>query len=393
MKTKTFMPLLLAIVALLGFSAVAQANENTVYGSATVRPDTITDGPYEVEYTPTIVNGVGLNDVVVQTNPTVATYNASRVGATTAQLNGYYDMGALLTTGVIAFEYGTSKNNMSYGTSPTTIHFYENSDSYARTIAGLTKETTYYYRLVGRYAGKEIYGEIKSFTTTDGASVSETPVSGSSTATGTATGNSNSVNSGTNATGSSSNAAGSGTATNTNGGSGSTNASSSVSTTYARLSITDNKTRIERGDEVTYTVTYEARQALRDANLRIELPDGVTILRASRGIVDKSDSAVVIDLGDLSSGSKRTIEIDARMNSSYRDGRDITSTAELSFETSNGSTRSATATDTTEFVGGSSGLGASIFGTNVGLSFFNWLLIAGIIAIIIILARKQFQKA
>lgn len=393
MKTRIFMPIalaaiVLAFVALFGFSRIAHASSQVI-DATTVRPDTqvATNTPYEVpEYNWSDYYGQHVQ-------PSVATINASGVTSSTAQLNGYYSMGTKITIMLVSFEYGTSPNNLNYGTTPLDVNLLVNSGNHARTIGGLANNTRYYYRIVGRHDGKVIYGETKSFTT--GTVTSQSGSAAGSTSNTNTNANTSGTNSGA-STGSGTTSSGSNTGT----ASGSTSASSSTANssgtavnTFARLSITDNESTIQRGDRVIYEVTYEARQALRDAELTIELPRGMTVVRTSRGSIDKTDSIVTVDIGDLAGGAKRTITIDARMNGSSRDGEDLRTTAELRFETTGGSVRSLSATDITEFVGGSSALGASLFGTGVSLSFFNWLVVAGIIAVIIILARKQFQSA
>lgn len=374
--------IVLAFVALFGFSRIAHAATEAITVN-TVRPDTfvVTNAPYEVSE----LNQAGGN-LSQHIPPSVTTVHASSVTASTAQLNGYYNIGTAFTVLIVSFEYGTSPSDLAYGTTPYEVNILSGSGNHTRTIGGLANNTKYYYRIVARYDGKTVYGQTKSFTT--GATVSQsTSNTGTGSSTGTTT-NTSSSNGGT--TVSSSNT---GTGTSSAASATATASASTASNTFARLSITDNESTIERGDEVTYTVTYEARQALRDATLTIELPKGMTVLKSSRGNVDKTDRMVVVELGNPSAGSQRTITIDARMSGSVRDGESLKATAELQFETVSGSIRSLSATDTTEFIGGSSALGASLFGTGVSLSFFNWLVVAGIIAVIIILARKQFQSA
>ncbi len=377
--------IVLAFVALFGFSRIAHAATEAITVN-TVRPDTYTSTNIPYEDHGLSENGMSYIYKIPTKDPLLTTDNASNLGATSVQLNAYYDAGSLSNgTALVSFEYGTDKDDLEYGTTPRSMNYLNHVHNV--TINGLQKNTRYYYRAVARYNQKVIYGQTNSFTT--GAAVSQ---STSNTGTGSSTGTTTNTASSNGGTTVSSSNAGTGTATSSTA-TASANVASSTSNTFARLTITDNESTIERGDRVTYTVTYEARQALRDATLTIELPKGMTVLKSSRGNVDKSDRMVVVELGNPSAGSQRTITIDARMNGSVRDGESLKATAELQFETVSGSIRSLSATDTTEFIGGSSVLGASLFGTGVSLSFFNWLVVAGIIAVIIILARKQFQSA
>ncbi len=415
MKTKTFMPIVLTVLVVgmlivFGFSRVAHAAPiaSDVYaGQGVVNPALIgstgyeanTTVPHEVDTNATPY-GFGYIDRLPYYAPTLYTQNASRVTANSAQLNANYHHGSEFVTTTVSFEYGTSRNNMQYGTSPESLSIFSDN-LHTRAIAGLSPNTTYYYRAIGYADGVRLVGETKSFTTGAlGTTVSSDNTSGSGQSgassvnnNNSSSGSSNNQNTGNSSTGSSSNSGSSNSSSSNTSGSASTSSSTGTAvSTYARLSITDNATRIERNDRVTYTVTYEAREAIKNATLSVELPDGVTIQRTSRGEVDKGDSRVTLAIGDIAAGSSRTITIDARATGSHRDGQSLSSTARLSFETSGGSARSLTARDTTEFIGGSSGLGASIFGSGVSLSFFNWIIVAGIIAAIIIIARKQFHK-
>ncbi len=376
---------IMGLVAVFGFSRVAHAY--AVTGTAVASADL-----QQRAESNQFVYAAGGQDVVYV--PSIITAGVSNISKSSARLTARYDSRspyAGVNEGYVSFEYGTSANNLAFTSKQMRQH--SGSRPVNIDIEGLNTGTTYYYRAVLQYDGGALYGQIKSFSTS-AVVINTAPTSSTSTGSTTNNGNSSSnTNTGSsNNNGSSSN--NSNSSSNANSGTSSSNSSTASGTatnSFARLSITDNETRIERGDEVTYVVTYEARQALQDAELVIELPAGMVISDTTRGKIGKDDATVTVDLGDLAAGAKRTIEIDARLNKNYQDGKDLGATAELSFEASN-SARSLTATDTTEF-SGDSNLGASIFGTGVSMNLFQWILVAGLLAAIIILARKQFAKA
>ena len=92
--------------------------------------------------------------------PSVETWKATRLGATSVQLNGYLiktnEKG--LTQGEVWFEFGTSTD---YGTA-TRHQFKKNGESFYQRLTGLSPGT-YHYRAVAANSNEIAYGRDKTF--------------------------------------------------------------------------------------------------------------------------------------------------------------------------------------------------------------------------------------
>jgi formylglycine-generating enzyme required for sulfatase activity len=115
------------------------------------------------------INSVGTSygsDVSFTTSatqkPTVSTGSASAITTTTATLNGTANPNGLSTT--YYFQYGTTT---SYGSSTTSTSTGEGSSSVSvsASLTGLSKNTTYHYRLVATNSAGTSVGSDKSFIT------------------------------------------------------------------------------------------------------------------------------------------------------------------------------------------------------------------------------------
>lgn len=113
-----------------------------------------------------ISNNISFN-VIPAIAPNITTSNASNVTATTATLNGSVNGNNLSTSAW--FEYGTNSNNLN---NPTLKNSYgTGAISYNYNIAGLTQNTTYYFRAVAQNSQGIVYGNILSFNTSIGTTL------------------------------------------------------------------------------------------------------------------------------------------------------------------------------------------------------------------------------
>lgn len=104
--------------------------------------------------------------------PTVLTFSASSVAATSVTLNGSVNGNGLPIAGL--FEYGL---DTSYGSSTYTNQFFTTSDyydaqTYSTPITGLSPNTTYHFRAIAYSSSGEGFGADATFTTTGGGSQS-----------------------------------------------------------------------------------------------------------------------------------------------------------------------------------------------------------------------------
>ena len=94
------------------------------------------------------------------TKPTATTVAASAITANGATLNSTVNPNGSSTT--IYFQYGTTK---SYGSTTTSNSIGTSSGSRSQTISGLTRRTTYHFRIVATNSGGTSYGSDLTFTT------------------------------------------------------------------------------------------------------------------------------------------------------------------------------------------------------------------------------------
>ena len=114
--------------------------------------------------TGTVFNSISLV-VTLPTAPTATTSAASNVTATSAKLNGTVNDNGAITS--VSFDYGTTN---SFGTNEAattggTVAAGTGSTAVAKTLSGLTCNTTYYFRVFGNNSAGDTAGSEASFTT------------------------------------------------------------------------------------------------------------------------------------------------------------------------------------------------------------------------------------
>src|SRR3954452_809021 len=128
--------------------------------------------------------GVGVTSVVPPSPPAVATDAASGIGLTSATLNAHVNPNGAATT--YFFQYGTTT---AYGSqvpvAPASAGSGSSSLAFSAAVSGLTRGTTYHYRVVAQNSGGTTQGSDATFTTLDPPIVSTDPASAITTDGGT----------------------------------------------------------------------------------------------------------------------------------------------------------------------------------------------------------------
>ncbi len=102
---------------------------------------------------------IGIERIDAAQSPSVTTQSASGIDRSSATLNGYFDSHGNYSYGW--FEWGTTSSfGNSTGKTGSSV-----STTMARSLTGLSADTTYYFRAVAENDHGKEYGQIRSFTT------------------------------------------------------------------------------------------------------------------------------------------------------------------------------------------------------------------------------------
>nr|MBP9821606.1 hypothetical protein [Candidatus Paceibacterota bacterium] len=243
------------------------------------------------------------------------------------------------------FEYGTTQ---SLGRTTSSVTRGNGNGSMATFIAGLSANTTYYYRAVGTNCEGTSRGVIRSFTTTSGGSTQPPVISGG--------GNGNMI----------------------------------------RLTITNDEDVVSSGDDLVYDVTWEniSGRTLRDLLLEINLPEELEITDINDGDIDRRANSVIIEIPELLNREKGETSVEVTVRGGLRDGDPVVARAILAFENPvNQAQENAIAYDSDEFDSNGSVLGAFLFGAGFfPTTFGGWLLILLLIILLILIVRHYMKK-
>lgn len=97
-----------------------------------------------------------------QSQPSVTTNSATNVGQNSATLNGYVNPNGSTDT-TRWFEWGTSSGNLNFSTNHNNQG--SSASNFSDSVAGLSANTTYYFRAVARNSAGTVYGSVLSFRT------------------------------------------------------------------------------------------------------------------------------------------------------------------------------------------------------------------------------------
>lgn len=266
-------------------------------------------------------------------------------------------------------------------------------------LPGLTENKTYHYRAVINWVGGTKYGEVKTFTaqkqitgTTstpagiDG-STSTTTTAGTTTVAGSTTTDDQIAPAPT-------------STTSTTGGFFSL--FGGKKTTAARfknidersgfkLSIDDGETNITAGDTVTLKVRYEnnTTKAYSDALIEIYLPEQFTFVSSNKGMYDRVDHVVAVDLGEFPAGGFGTAIV--IMEATGKSGNLDQAIAQATMKVA-GLTLKVSDIDEYNGSGAKGVLGASASGGFVPGSLIGWIVLLVILAGLVIVGRRYFFK-
>ena len=306
------------------------------------------------------VNQNYVNPYPTTNQPTVQTLNPIQYSTNFATLDGFYNMNGC--AGTTYFEYGP---NGSYGYTTPQISRSQ-SGSMAQSISNLLSGTTYYYRAVAQNCGGTVRGDARQFTTTNQTIRDNTPV---------VTGGGNTTTIIRNVT----------TATNIGGGA-----------QYIRLTIDNGRDTIVRGDELIYDVTWEniSRRDLEDLVLEISFPEGLQIIGADRGQIDRKANTIYVNIRDLKALEKDDMTVRAHVKgTSFKDNDPITARAIMAFENpENRAQENAIAYDSDSYLSTQNVLGASVFGLDfLPGTLAGWLFIILLLILVILIIRYTMR--
>jgi hypothetical protein len=287
--------------------------------------------------------------------PQAITTTATAITQTTARLNGLVISGTSSGTTSGWFEWGTSVSlgritaMQSFGT--------VSSVNLVDTITGLTPNTTYYFRVVGKNNGGTVPGDVLNFRT------SSVPVAPPTT-----------------------------TVTSTvNGGNGNSHIMLEIDNRYESACV---------GDSIEQTVKYKniSGRTLEDVVLRVTLPRDVSFARASEGDFSEKDNTLTILLGTLSPNEEDEISITGIVLRDADSQDLLVTTAVMAYTYTTGVQEDAIAygihnvnicTDNGNLLGASALFG---FGGFFPTTLFGWLLLILVILAIIVVVRRYYTN-
>ena len=295
----------------------------------------------------------------------VSTLGSTYVGSQVATVSGAW----LSSVGNVGtwFEYGTSENGF---TDRTTGYQQTNaSGSWSEQLAGLTPNTTYYYRAVTENTFGKNYGAIRSFKTRAlvvATSGSTSGTSGVTSVTGTTT---------TTTTG---------TATGT------------VISSTGAINITNRYTNVCPDDDVDYAINYKntTGRKLNNVVIKIYLPSSIEYRSSTTGTYRLRENSVTVIVGTLNINESGIVYVTGQATNDVR-GTQINGKAEITYDGQNGTKikEEALVTNMSEDCDNSSLGAAAFWGTGFfPTTFLGWLLLFLFILFLIWISRRFMYR-
>ena len=245
------------------------------------------------------------------------------------------------------FEYGPTVS-LGFQTNPRSSN---GNTSFSEIVTGLSSNTIYYYRLVSNCGTGTGRGSIEIFQTTG-----------------------NQINTNTNTT------------TIIRQGTTVIGTESPI-----MLKIENRYQSIKVGDTVDYTVTYQniGTKTLTHPVLQVVLPRGIAFLNSSRGTYQSDTYTLTVPLEDLVPNIVGTVYLEGRVDSIDNNNAQIVTTAILVYTTPKGAQENAMAYVLNSPTGGSSLVGAAIFGGGIlPRTMLGWLFLFVIVLALVLIVRK-----
>ena len=297
----------------------------------------------------------------------------------------------------LSIEYGLS-SSAHFDKSSDTAMMVRGNRNASFALPGLVENKTYKYRAVLSWVGGVKYGEIKTF-------VAQKQITGSTTGStssgvdGTTTPTTTPAT--TNTVASETVAPATGAGVTTSGGFLGLFGKKVVTPAARfknvdersgfRLSIDDGETNINQGDTVTLKVRYENNntKAYDKAVIEIYIPEQFTFVSSNKGIYDRIDHVVSIDLGEFPAGGFGTAIVIAEATG--KSGNLDQAIAQASMNVAGITLKVA---DIDEYNGSGKGgvLGASASGSFLPGSIIGWIVLLIILAGLVIVGRRYFVK-
>jgi len=211
------------------------------------------------------------------------------INQTSATLKGTVNPRDLQTK--VWFEWGPSSSGLIYATAPQTVGSRNAGIDFLAGVGNLSADSVYFYRAVAKNSSGVFYGSTISFKTKAIA------VSG----------------------------------TTSNGGSGSPQ--TAVPPTLMAVTLSADKTKVDRNEEFILTARYQ-NIGTSDADnvvLMIELPDEIELRQAAPFCYLISRNSLVFNLGRVDQDSEGEINVQVRVSDSARFGKDLKPSVSLSF--------------------------------------------------------------
>jgi hypothetical protein len=289
-------------------------------------------------------------------------------------------------------------------------------------LNGLQPGVTYYYRAVLDYSYGHLTGQVKTFTT----SYSSSQVQSSNSGSGASSSSNNSSSTGTTSNQGSTTIVGNYTSLVPGSGSSSKAKTTSTSTTTkkvgtgasvfgfsfpslnrsgngdpviagikdgVKLTITDNKDHVDRGEKTSYEVTVEntTSRDIKHVTIQVSVPKGFTpTSMTGYSEYDKAAGIVTIELGSIEAKDSETQNVDMKIGTGANSNSTVYAQATFN---DRGTDKEVEAKDTNT-VGTGSVLGASVFGSGFfPQTFAGWFIIAFFIWLIFMLARYYKKQS
>lgn len=162
-----------------------------------------------------------------------------------------------------------------------------------------------------------------------------------------------------------------------------------------KLAIDDGVTKVNQGDDVTIKVRYENNNSktYNNGTVKVYLAPQYIFNASNKGIYDRVDNTVAIDLRDFPGGGFGTVIIDAKATGKPGDLDQAISQATMKVGGA-----SLKVSDVDEYGAGSSSSNSILGGSVTGSGFLpggiiGWVILLIILALVVIVGRRYFKKS